>query len=66
MNRRLPRAGRLGVPGLAAALGLALAGVGGCGGSPPPAPGPLAVKLADAFRIDVADADITYDFWPGG
>jgi hypothetical protein len=24
------------------------------------------VKLADAFRIDVADADVTYDLWPGG
>ena len=66
MRHRAPQAARLLSRGLAVALGLALAVVGGCGGadSPPPAQDPLAVKLADAFRIDVSDADVTYDFWP--
>ena len=64
VTHRLPQAGRLFGRCLAASLGLALAVVGGCADNPSPAQDPLAAKLADAFRIDVCDIEVTYDFWP--
>ena len=32
--------------------------------APSPAPKPLEAELAAAYRIDVSDIDVTYDFWP--
>jgi hypothetical protein len=67
--RRLPRDGELRRRALAGALGVALGPILGCGGCgedhPSPAQDPLAAKLADAFRIDVSEVDVTYDFRPG-
>jgi hypothetical protein len=37
----------------------------GCGKGSPPAQDSLGTKLADAFRIDVSDLGVTYDFRPG-
>jgi hypothetical protein len=69
MTSRLPPLRRLFCRGLAGVLGVAFVVVGagaGCGADnpSPPAEDSLAAKLADAFRIDVSDIDVTYDFWP--
>jgi hypothetical protein len=69
MTSRLPPRCRLLYRGLAGALGIAFVVLGagaGCGADnpSPPAQDSLGAKLADAFRIDVSDIDVTYDFWP--
>lgn len=56
----------------AATVAICAAGVllAGCGGRPAtdvpaPADDPLTARLADAFRIDLAEVDVTYDYRPG-